>query len=194
MRLFMFAASGRKDSVNQKLITLCASLVPSLETRLPAQQAYVIDTAKFDDFDVPLYNGDANAAEGLPAGALSFIERMQKAEGLIISVPEYNFSIPGTLKNLIDWVSRASPMPWQRKPILLMSASPSLVGGNRGLWSTRIPLEACGALVYPDMFSLPDAYNAFDASFYLKDEGLSTRLENLLREFLVYLHHLFPDH
>jgi len=62
--------------------------------------------------------------------------------------------MPGVLKNLIDWVSRLMPQPFNGKQALLLSASPSMVGGNRGLWSLRVPLEHLGMRVYPDMFSL----------------------------------------
>ena len=70
-------------------------------------------------------------------------------DAVMISSPEYNYSISGVLKNLIDWVSRARPMPWRGKSIYLMSAAPSPMGGIRGLWQTRIPLEGCGALRIP---------------------------------------------
>ncbi len=77
---------------------------------------------------MPLYNADIQNTQGFPAAVTEFIKRMHNANGIIISSPEYNFSMPGTLKNLIDWVSRITPMPWNKQNILLLSASPSLVG------------------------------------------------------------------
>lgn len=180
MQLLLFAASVRRDSCNKKLISLAAQIIK-------AQSDVKIDSADFTEFNMPLYDGDMNAEIGLPENALRFIHRMQKAQGLIIASPEYNFSIPGTLKNLIDWVSRASPMPFTHYPILLMSASPSLVGGNRGLWATRIPLEACGAHVFPDMFSLSSAYSAFEADGQLKDVALQERLKTSIEKFIHYV-------
>ena len=102
----------------------------------------------------------------------------------MIAAPEYNYSIAGPLKNAIDWVSRARPMPWRGKSIYLMSASPSPMGGIRGLWQTRIPLEGCGALVFPDMFALPHANEAFDASGQLRDPGLAGRLRGQVLGFV----------
>jgi NAD(P)H-dependent FMN reductase len=67
-------------------------------------------------------------------------------------------------------------MPWRGKSIFLMSASPSPMGGIRGLWQTRIPLEGCGALVFPDMFALPHANQAFDDAGGLRDPALAERL------------------
>lgn len=171
----MMAASLRKDSCNKKLISLVAQLVKNLQ--------HTPDLVDFADYDMPLFNGDMLATIGLPEGALKFIKRMHSADGLIISSPEYNFSSPGTLKNFIDWISRGKPMPWAKQNILLLSASPSLVGGNRGLWQTRIPLECCGAFVYPDMFSLASAYTAFNTDGELNDKALQDRLIALLKDF-----------
>jgi chromate reductase len=78
-------------------------------------------------------------------------------------------------------------MPWKAFPILLMSASPSLVGGNRGLWNTRVPLETCGSFVFPDMFSLASAYEAFDGQGKLQDKNLSNRLDQMIGEFISYI-------
>jgi chromate reductase len=179
MKLFMFAASLRKDSCNKKLIQIIAQIIK--------EQGMVADFADFSEFSAPLYNEDIQNNVGFPAEILHFTQRLQEADGLIISSPEYNFSTPGTLKNLIDWVSRIKPMPWKGYPILLMSASPSLVGGNRGLWSTRIPLEACGGLVFPDMFSLAGAFTAFDEHGNLKESQLHNRLRQNVTEFIDYV-------
>ncbi len=175
MKFMMMAASLRKDSLNKKLINLAAHLMRDSQ--------HTVDLCDFADFDMPLYNADVQNSIGLPVGALKFIKHMQDADGLIISSPEYNFTMPGTLKNLIDWVSRQQPMPWTKQSILLLSASPSLVGGNRGLWNTRIPLECCGAFVHPDMFSLASAHNAFNAEGQLNDAALQGRLQKLLESF-----------
>ena len=169
------AASLRKDSVNKKLTDLCQKIL-SADHR--------IDYANMTEFDVPLYNMDIQNSSGIPATVNDFVKRITQAQKIIISSPEYNFSMSGVLKNLIDWVSRVQPMPWKGVEILLMSASPSMVGGNRGLWNTRIPLEACGSFVYPEMFSLADAYKAFDQDGSLADKKLQSRLGQLLNDFI----------
>jgi NAD(P)H-dependent FMN reductase len=102
----------------------------------------------------------------------------------VISSPEYNASMPGVLKNSIDWVSRFSPQPFNERHALLLSASPSMAGGNRGLWSLRIPLEHLGARVYPDMFSLAQAHLAFDADSTIKDPVLQQRFEGNVENFM----------
>ncbi len=176
MRVLVFAASLRSGSLNRKLARLAAELA--------RREGAEIDLAAFRDFEMPLYDGDLEARVGLPAGALELKRRIEAAGALVLAVPEYNYAIPGTLKNAIDWVSRARPMPWRGKSVYLMSASASPMGGIRGLWQTRIPLEGCGALVFPDMFALPHADAAFDENGALRD---GERMERLVREIRGFL-------
>jgi NAD(P)H-dependent FMN reductase len=102
----------------------------------------------------------------------------------MMASPEYNASMPGVLKNAIDWVSRVQPQPFKNKHAMLLSASPSLVGGNRGLWALRVPLEHLGTRVYPDMFSLAKAHQGFTEGGQLADAALQQRLEDTLTSFL----------
>jgi chromate reductase, NAD(P)H dehydrogenase (quinone) len=120
----------------------------------------------------------------MPDGARALRERLEQAEAFVIVSPEYNASMPGVLKNVIDWVSRARPQPFNEMHGLLLSASPSMVGGNRGLWSLRVPLEHLGARIYPSMFSLAQAHDAFDAEGGIADEGLRARLGDTIGGFL----------
>ena len=101
----------------------------------------------------------------------------------MIATPEYNYSIAGPLKNAIDWVSRARPMPWRGRSIYLVSTSPGTIGGIRGLWQTRIPLEGCGALVFPDMFALPQGDRAFSDDGKLADAATADRLRQQVLGF-----------
>ena len=96
-------------------------------------------------------------AQGIPKGAEELKRRLVNCDALIVSSLD-NGSMPGAVKNLIDWTSRFRPQPFDGKQGLLMSASPSMVGGNRGLWALRIPFEHLGARIYPDMFSLAQAH------------------------------------
>ena len=84
--------------------------------------------------------------------------------------------MPGVLKNLIDWTSRFRPQPFDGKHGLLMSASPSMGGGNRGLWALRMPLEHLGARIYPDMFSLAQAHKTL-VDGDIEDARLRERFE-----------------
>lgn len=182
MKIFTFAASLRKDSFNKKLIQLAANFV--------SKQGIEVDLAPFNEFEMPLYDGDLETTSGIPSGALALKKRIEKADALIISSPEYNFSIPGTLKNAIDWLSRVKPVPLKNKWALLLSASPSMVGGNRGLWVLRVSLECLSVFVYPEMFSLAKAHEAFDENGNLKDSKSLERLEKMIQSFLKILEHL----
>ena len=175
IRVLVFAASVRAESLNRKLAAIAAQIA--------GNYGATVDLASMRDFDVPLYDGDAEVANGIPKGADEFRRRMLDADAFIISSPEYNGSMPGTIKNLIDWTSRFRPQPFDGRHGLLISASPSLVGGNRGLWALRMPLEHLGTRIFPDMFSLSMAHKAFNGDD-LADAKLRTRLEGTVRAFL----------
>ena len=175
MKIFCLATSLRKDSYNKKLIKLCADY---------CGKEHDVEFADFTDFDLPLYNQDAQESEGIPENAKKFGQKLVSADKIIFSVPEYNYSIPGSFKNLIDWVSRIQPMPFKGTKILLVTASPAMAGGTRSFWATRIPLEGCGSFVYPSSFALSVAHQAFDDKGSLKDPMLVKSLNALLDEFV----------
>ena len=179
MKVLIFAASLRKASLNRKLAAQASEIVKSLGIE--------VDHADFRDFEMPVYDGDLEEASGLPSGAKEFITRIQKADALIISTPEYNGGIAGALKNAVDWASRSKPNPIDGKPILFLGASPGALGAIRGLWHTRVPFEALGAFVYPQMFGLPKAHEAFDETGKLKDQK---NYENLSKVIQGYLKHI----
>ncbi|MFI9271243.1 NADPH-dependent FMN reductase [Kitasatospora sp. NPDC052896] len=176
LRVLVFGAALRAESINSRL----ASLV----SRLIADDGATVDLATMREFEMPLYDGDVESTAGLPEGALALYERLERCDAFVISSPEYNGSVPGVLKNAIDWVSRVQPQPFKTKHAMLVSASPSLVGGNRGLWALRVPLEHLGTRVYPDMFSLASAYEAFTEDGQLADSGLQQRLTETVSAFL----------
>ncbi|MGW2600943.1 NADPH-dependent FMN reductase [Streptomyces klenkii] len=177
MRVLVLGASLRADSLNAQLASLVARLVRD-------EAGSDVDHAHLNEFAMLLYNGDTEDAEGVPPGALALCERLSACQALVISAPEYNASMPGVLKNAIDWVSRVHPQPFKDKHALLVSASPSMVGGNRGLWALRVPLEHLGTRVYPDMFSLAKAHEGFTADGDLAHSGLHERLAELVTSFL----------
>lgn len=179
MKILAFAASLRKDSFNRKVIRQAAEILKNAPTTQ-------VDLADYREFEMPIYDGDLEDRSGIPAGGQEFVRRLQAADAVVISTPEYNGSIPGTLKNAIDWASRNEPHPFSKKPILLLAASPGGLGGVRSLWQTRIPLEVLGAYVYPEMFGVAKAHEAFDDQGKFKDAKNFSRLEKLLKEFLVF--------
>lgn len=175
LRVLVVGASLSSTSLNNRLASFTAKLV--------SEKGGTSDFATIDQFDCPFYDHDLEVETGPPVGAHRFCERLKAADALVVASPEYNASMPATIKNLIDWVSRFRPQPFNGKQALLMSASPSMVGGNRGLWALRIPFEHLGTRVYPDMFSLAQAHQAWDGD-NLKDTELRQRLDRTLGCFL----------
>jgi chromate reductase len=176
VRLLIFSASLREGSLNTKLAALAARAIEA--------QGGEADVALMRDFDCSSYDMDVQDRDGFPPGADNFRARLLACDGFVISSPEYNASMPGVLKNAIDWVSRYQPQPFNERHGLLMSASPSMSGGNRGLWALRVPLEHLGVRLYPDMFSLAQAHLALDGQGQIGDERLRDRFDVNIANFL----------
>jgi chromate reductase len=176
VRFLVFSASLRRDSFNSQLARLAA-------TRIEANHGDV-DLASMSEFDVPSYDADVQDDQGFPPGAEEFRRRLEASDAFVVASPEYNSSLPGLLKNAIDWVSRYRPQPFNERPGLLISASPSMVGGNRGLWALRVPFEHLGARMYPDMFSLAQAHTALDEEGRIANPQLQERFDTNLVNFM----------
>lgn len=178
MKALVFAGSVRQASLNRKLARVAAGAL--------GRAGAEVDLAEFREFDVPLYDGDLEVSQGLPPGAQRLKERLLAAGALCLVTPEYNHSIPGTVKNAIDWLSRFRPVPLAGLPTLVMSASPGLAGGSRAAWAVKVPLELLGAFVFPGIFSLAQANQRFGPDGGLKDDDLAERLEKLCADFVAY--------
>jgi chromate reductase len=176
VRYLIFGASLRAGSLNGRLASLAARVV--------AEKGGTVDLATMSEFDCPSYDFDIEREHGVPAGGQDLCRRLKAADAVIIASPEYNASMPGVLKNVIDWVSRFKPQPFNGRQAMLLSASPSMAGGNRGLWALRVPLEHLGTRVYPDMYSLAQAHQAFDATGNIGDATLRQRFDTTLECFM----------
>ncbi len=176
LRFLVFSASMRTNSLNTRLAKLASDKIE--------KNGGIVDFAYMKDFDCPSYDQDIESKGTVPPGAEQFRKRLLANDAFVISSPEYNSSMPGFLKNSIDWVSRFRPQPFNMLHALLMSASPSMVGGNRGLWCLRVPFEHLGARVFPDMFSLALAHQAFNPDGSFINPTLSQRFEDNLVAFM----------
>ncbi|MFG5939990.1 NAD(P)H-dependent oxidoreductase [Salmonella enterica subsp. enterica serovar Weltevreden] len=81
--------------------------------------------------DIPLYDADIQQEEGFPASVEALAEQIRNADGVVIVTPEYNYSVPGGLKNVIDWLSRLPEQPLAGKPVLIQTSSMGAIGGAR---------------------------------------------------------------
>ena len=151
--------SLRKASINRNALRLAGALMP------PSMKLDIVEWR-----DMPVFDGDTLVA-GLPAPVAALRERMRRADGLVIATPEYNFSVPGGLKNMIDWTSRGDDQPWALKPVALLSASPGPLGGARVQYDLRKVMLFLNAsvLVKPEVF-IGSAAGKFDAEGRCTDE------------------------
>ncbi|HEX6001822.1 MAG TPA: NADPH-dependent FMN reductase [Hyphomicrobiaceae bacterium] len=123
--------SLRKGSYNRMLLRALPELAPPGMTFTEAPPFR----------DIPLYDGDLQAETGFPAAATAFAEAIRAADGVIFCTPEYNFSVPGGLKNVLDWVSRMPGQPFAGKPVAIQSASQGPLGGARMQYDLRRILQ-----------------------------------------------------
>lgn len=176
VRYLVFSASLRADALNTRLVRLAAETIDA--------NGGEVDLASMREFDMPSYDADLQSDRGFPPGAEMFRKRLEESDAFVVSSPEYNASMPGMLKNAVDWVSRYRPQPFNELHGLLLSASPSMAGGNRGLWALRVPFEHLGARLYPDMFSLAQAHNAFTEDGRIANEQLQARFDTNIGNFM----------
>ncbi|WP_159618824.1 NADPH-dependent FMN reductase [Arthrobacter zhaoguopingii] len=188
MRVLIVSGSLRSNSLNGTLADWIAAVAED-EGRSTELETVVVDRLTLADVSAPNYDYDVEVASGLPPGPRRLADALEQADAVIICSPEYNASMPGALKNVIDWVSRLRPQPFAGQRGLLASASPSLIGGNRGLWALRVPLESLGMHVHPTMYSLSRANEQINDPRFL-DSGTGQRLRALVHHFLLEAHHL----
>ncbi|MEQ1876620.1 MAG: NAD(P)H-dependent oxidoreductase [Bdellovibrionia bacterium] len=177
-RVLVFAGSLRKGSFNKKFARVAAK---ALE-----QAGAAVTHIELNEFPMPLYDGDLEASQGIPEPALKFRDLLKSHDGFLISSPEYNSSIPGTLKNALDWASRTPPgetelAAYDGKVAALLSASTGILGGIRGLVHLRAMLGNIKVLVLPDQRALPRAQDAFDEEGRLKDPKVQANIEAIAK-------------
>jgi NAD(P)H-dependent FMN reductase len=173
--LLIFAGSARRDSFNKKLAAVAAERARALGANVE-----LIDLA---DYSMPLFNEDLEQDEGAPATVTALRNKMIAADGLLLACPEYNGSITPLLKNVLDWTSRpegksVAPMAAYRgKVAAIVSASPSPLGGLRGLVHVRAILSSLGVLVVPGDVAVGSAFKAFGENGRLLDDKIDQRLD-----------------
>lgn len=182
-RILVFAGSIRTHSFNARLAALAAK-----ELALAGADVTHIS---LQDFPMPLYDGDHEAASGAPENAVKLKRMMMTHAGVFIASPEYNASITPLLKNTLDWVSRVRDgrepalAAYKNRVFALGSASNGRFGGMRSLLALRQVLEiGCGALVLPDQISVIGAADAYDDLDNLKDERAAETLRNVGRRLI----------
>lgn len=133
--------------------------------------------------DMPLYDQDENA-KGFPAAVTAMGEAIAKADGIIIVSPEYNYSMPGVLKNALDWLSRLPNQPFAGKPVALQSASMGVFGGARMQYHLRQTLVFLDAHVLnkPEVM-VGAVQNKIDDKGQITDQGTKDFIASQLKAF-----------
>lgn len=143
------------DKLILKIVTLCGSaradsFNAALIKALPNLSSGVMDFKEGPSVaDIPIYDGDIERTSGLPTVVAPLVGMIREADGVVIASPEYNYSIPGGLKNLLDWVSRAPNQPFAKKPVLIQSVSGGPMGGVRMQHHLRQVMVFLDARVLP---------------------------------------------
>jgi chromate reductase len=162
-RILGLSGSLRKASYNSAALRAAQTLAPG---------STVITLA--DISGIPVYNDDVRE-QGLPPGVATLVEQIATADAVLIATPEYNYTIPGVLKNTIDWVSKAPDQPFRHKPVAIMGASMGAIGTARAQYDLRkvfVFLDA-HVLNQPEIM-IAAAHTRFDADGHLTDETTRT--------------------
>jgi chromate reductase len=156
------------------IVALCGSLRQhsyngmlmhtALQALGPAVQHEVLAWA-----DVPPFNADVLDAQGVPSSVQRLRERLRAADGVLLVTPEYNYALPGMLKNTLDWLSRGADQPFAGKPVALLSATTGPLGGARVQNEARRVMLFLNALV----LQKPEVYVGMAASKF-DDQGRCT--------------------
>lgn len=186
-KILAFAGALRKDSFNKKMVKIAV--------KGATEAGAIVTHIDLKDYPLPIYDQDFEDATGIPENALKLKKLFLENDGFLIACPEYNSSITGVLKNVIDWVSRpaigetAYLCCFIGKIVLLMSASPGNLGGIRGLVHVKSIFGNINSIVLPNQKCIPNADKVFDTDGKIKDPkigqdvlGLGAALAQFLKK------------
>lgn len=173
MKIIAFAGSNSSTSINKKLVTYAASLFENADTE-------ILD---LNDFELPLFSVDREKVMGQPQLAQDFLDKIESADLVLLSLAENNGNYSSAFKNHFDWASRIRKDVFQNKPMLLMATSPGGRGGQSVLEIAQQNLPRYGADIRA-VFSLPQFYHNFDVeNGKISNEDLDQQLKENIRNF-----------
>jgi chromate reductase len=169
IKILAMTGSLRRGSYNMAALKAAKRLLPE------GAKLEIADLS-----EIPFLNEDEEA-KGVPASVADFRQSIKDADALLISTPEYNYSIPPVLKNALDWASRGDDAPVRGKPLAIMSASPGFMGGSRVQYQLRQMCVALDLRVLnkPEVF-ISSAHEKFDENGNLTDERTKNAIARLL--------------
>jgi chromate reductase, NAD(P)H dehydrogenase (quinone) len=179
LNVVSICGSLRKGSYNRIVMNLLPSYAPA--------ELKISEAPPWAEF--PLYNADIQNSTGFPDPVQKLSEAVRAADGVIFVSPEYNFSIPGGLKNAIDWVSRVPNQPFAGKPIALISAAAGILGGGRMQYDMRRCMNFLDALTMnkPEVFIGSASARIDDKTGQIKDEQTIGFIKQQLEAFAKFI-------
>ena len=179
LNVLSICGSLRKGSYNRMVMNALQGYAP--------EGMRITEAPSYAEF--PLYNADVQNSSGFPAPVQTLADAIRAADGVIFVSPEYNYSIPGGLKNAIDWVSRLPNQPFANKPVMMISAAAGILGGGRMQYDLRRCMIFLDALTMnkPEVF-IGGAMQKFDEkSGHLKDEQAVGFIKQQLAAFAKFI-------
>ncbi len=173
-RIIAFAASSSRRSINKKLVTYAASLLPAAE----------VEILDLNDYELPLFSVDREAELGQPALAQSFVDRIAACDGLLISFAEHNGNYTVAYKNIFDWASRINPMVYEDKPMVLLATSPGGRGGRSVLDLALNQMPRFGGQVLASL-AVPSFMDNFDSELgRIGDDDLARQIREAVEQLV----------
>jgi chromate reductase len=179
LKVLVICGSLRKGSYNAALVRALPGLKPPEMTLATAPSFETL----------PLYNADMQDASGFPAAAEALAAAIRAADGVLFVTPEYNWSMPGGLKNAIDWVSRMKNQPFEGKPVAIQSCSQGPLGGARMQYHWRMSMTFLKAYIFgtPEIF-VGNAASKFDKeTLALTDQSTRDIIKTQLAAFAKFI-------
>ena len=176
--------SLRKASYNRMVMNALPALAPP--------NLKLSEAPPFGEF--PLYNADTQDSPGIPAAVHALAEAIRAADGVIFNSPEYNFSMPGGMKNALDWVSRVPNQPFAGKPVALQSAANGTLGGGRMQYDLRRSMIFLDAMTLnkPEIF-IGNCSQKIDAKTgQITDQQTVGFIQQQLAAFAKFIERLAP--
>jgi len=178
VKVLVICGSLRKGSYNAALTRALPDLAPPGMTFVSAPPHDAL----------PMYNSDNQEASGFPPAAEALAAAIRAADGVIVVSPEYNWTIPGSLKNAIDWVSRMKDQPFKEKPVAIQSCSMGPLGGSRMQYHMRMMFTYLNAFIFgtPEVI-VATAQSKFDKDLKLTDETTRKFVQQQLAGFATFI-------
>jgi chromate reductase len=173
MKIIAFGASTSKHSINKEFAAYVAHTLAGTNDH--------VEVLDLNDYPLPLFSVDLEKETGVPQAAKTFIDKLQEADLLVVSMAEHNGAYTAAFKNLLDWASRHKANVFDTKHMLLLSTSPGARGGKGSLEAALGRFPRHGAVVLGS-FSLPSFNDNYQKGSGIMDETLAKQLAAMLEE------------